>query len=194
MKQVEFYYDYGSPIHDLACTQLPALCDRRGAELINRPILLGGIFKSVGNDTPVNVAPKATWMFDDIARHAAHYGVPFEKNPHFVFNTLPVMRGAIWADSQGNLERYIQAMFEAAWVNGVNLADGEAIGEVLQDAGIDRAALEIAIQEGAVKKALIDATDQAVARGAFDAPAIFVDGTMHFGQDRLTWVERALVT
>ena len=49
-----------------------------------------------------------------------------------------------------------------------------------------------AIQQPDVKKALIDETDRAVGQGAFGVPTMFVDGVMHFGQDRLVWVERAL--
>ena len=54
-KQVEFYYDYGSPTTYLAWTQLPAICERYGAELIYRPMLLGGVFKATGNTTPVRM-------------------------------------------------------------------------------------------------------------------------------------------
>lgn len=43
-KQIEFYFDYGSPFSYLADTQLPALAQRNGAEIVYRRILLGGIF------------------------------------------------------------------------------------------------------------------------------------------------------
>ena len=91
-KKIEFFYDYGSPNCYLAWTQVPDLCVRYGAELLYKPILLGGVFKAVGNDTPINVKPKGKWMFDDIKRYAKYYGVPFEMNPHFIFNSLSAMR------------------------------------------------------------------------------------------------------
>ncbi len=43
-----------------------------------------------------------------------------------------------------------------------------------------------------VKDALRQATESAVARGAFGAPTFFVNGEMHFGQDRLDFVEEAI--
>ena len=49
-----------------------------------------------------------------------------------------------------------------------------------------------ALQDGDIKKALIDATNEAVERGVFGAPTLCVDGELHFGQDRLPWVEEAL--
>ena len=124
-EQVEFYYDYGSPAAYLAWARLPAICEEHGAQLIRKPILLGGLFKATGNQTPVNVKPKGEWMFDDLARHAAYFGVPFNKNPFFIINTLPLMRGAMWAQRNGQLEHYDQVMFEAIWVNAKDMNSPE---------------------------------------------------------------------
>ncbi len=192
MKQVEFYYDYASPTCYLAWTQLPALCERLGAELVRKPILLGGIFKATGNTTPVNLPPKRAWMFDDMKRYARHYGVAFEENPHFVFNSLPAMRAAIWTRTQGCLEAFDKALFEAAWVRGIDIGDVEALGGLASELGLDPAEVAAGVQDPAVKKALIDETNAAVELGAFGAPTFFVAGEMHFGQDRLDWIERAL--
>lgn len=191
-KQVEFFYDYGSPNSYLAWTQLPNMCAYYGADLIYKPILLGGIFKAVGNDTPMSVKPKGAWMFDDIARYAKYYGVAFEMNPYFIFNSLSAMRGAIWARSKGSLEKYNEAMFKAAWVNGRDLNDTDEVQAIVSGAGLDGTALADAIQQADIKKALIDETNLAVERGVFGAPTMIVDGVMHFGQDRLPWIERAL--
>ena len=45
------------------------------------------------------------------------------------------------------------------------------------------------VAEPEIKQALIAATEAAVERGVFGAPTFFVDGVMHFGQDRMDWVE-----
>ena len=83
-KQVDFYYDYGSPTAYLAWARLPELCSRYDATLNYCPILLGGVFKATGNSTPALIKPKAKWLFQDIARHAEHYGVPYQMNPFFI--------------------------------------------------------------------------------------------------------------
>ena len=191
-KQVEFYYDYGSPTSYLAWTQLPAICEVHGAKLIYRPMLLGGVFKATDNRTPVTVKPKGAWMFDDIARYAAHYGVPYVMNPHFIVNTLTIMRGAIWAQGAGCLEDYNKAMFEAVWVNERNMAEADVISDVMAESGLDGDAMAEAIQQPNLKTELIEVTEEAVERGVFGAPTMFVGDEMHFGQDRLDWVARAL--
>ena len=113
-------------------------------------------------------------------------------NPHFPVNTVGIMRGALWALSAGCLEDYNKAMFEAVWVDQKNMADPEVIAEVLENAGFDAKTVIDATGQPEIKQALIDATNEAVQRGVFGAPTMFVDGQMLFGQDRLMWVEKAL--
>src|SRR5882757_9378298 len=97
MKQVEFFFDVGSPTTYLAWTQLPTLCAQAGAALVYRPTLLGGVFQATGNASPASVPAKGRYMDVDMARFARRYGVPLAMNPHFPINTLTLMRGATGA-------------------------------------------------------------------------------------------------
>ena len=55
MKSIEFYYDFGSPTAYLAWTQIKkADAEKFSIEYI--PVLLGGIFKATGNQTPASEA------------------------------------------------------------------------------------------------------------------------------------------
>ena len=103
-KTLEFCFDYGSPTTYLAHAQLAGLAARTGAEIVRRPILLGGIFKATGNQTPINVEAKAKYMFDDMPRIARHIGAPFAMNPFFIINSLPLMRGAVAAQEDGTFD------------------------------------------------------------------------------------------
>ncbi len=193
-KTVDFYYDYGSPAAYLAWTQLASLCAEHGGELVAHPILLGGVFKATGNQSPVVIEAKGVWMFGDLERYAAHYGVNFSQNPHFIINTLPLMRGAMWARAAGRLADYDKVMFEAIWVNQKNMNDVAVIGEVLTEGGFDAAEVTAAVQDPQIKAELMEVTNAAVERGLFGVPTMFVDEEMHFGQDRLDWVARALAS
>src|SRR6185436_5001680 len=83
-KRVEFFFDFGSPTAYLAYTQLPKLAMELRAEIVWRPMLLGGVFKATGNQSPVMIEPKGEWMFQDMAQWARRYGVPLQKNPWFI--------------------------------------------------------------------------------------------------------------
>ena len=55
MKRAEFF-DFGSPASHLAYTQMDGIAQRTGAEIVWRPMLLGGVFKATGNASPAMVA------------------------------------------------------------------------------------------------------------------------------------------
>ena len=77
-----------------------------------------------------------------------------------------------------------------------NIADKAVLGEVLSAAGFSPEEFFAAADNPANKEKLKATTDEAVERGVFGAPTFFVktpDGEeMHFGQDRLDFVEDAL--
>jgi len=192
-KTVEFFYDFGSPTVYLAATQLPAIAASVGATIDWRPMLLGGVFKSTGNQSPVVVPAKAAYMNNDLKRFAKRYGVPFRFNPHFPINTLALMRGAVaYQDDVVVSSTYRDAIFMAIWVEARNLNEPDVIGQVLSDAGLDPAELMNRIGQQTVKDQLIANTEEAVNRGVFGAPTFFVGEQMFFGQDRLDFVAEAL--
>jgi 2-hydroxychromene-2-carboxylate isomerase len=193
-KQVEFFFDFGSPAAYLAFTQLPRIAADAGAAIVWRPMLLGGVFKATGNASPVMVAAKGKWMNADLARWAARYGVPLNMPPGFPINTLALMRGAVGMQLRepARFDAYVAAVYAALFGRGENLGDFEVVGRVLAAAGFDAAAFMALTADPEVKQGLIANTDEAVARGAFGAPTLFVGDEMHFGQDRLDFVARAL--
>ncbi|WP_395348950.1 2-hydroxychromene-2-carboxylate isomerase [Variovorax sp. UC122_21] len=193
-KTVEFYFDFGSPAAYLAATQLPHVCADTGAELVWKPMLLGGVFQATGNHSPAEIAPKGPYMTTDLQRFAKRYGVPFVHNPHFPINTLLLMRGAtaIQLQQPARFDAYVDAIYHAMWVEPRNLNDPAEVGAVLQAAGFDPAALLAAAGQQEVKDRLKAVTQEAVARGVFGAPTMFVGSDMFWGQDRLDFVREAL--
>jgi len=193
-KQVEFFFDFGSPTSYLAYTQLPKIAAECGAQIAWRPMLLGGVFKATGNTSPVTVPAKGRWMSDDIARWARRYGVPFAFNPHFPVNTLTLMRGAVGLQLRqpDSFGRYVDAVFNAMWAAPRNLGDPAVLAAALGEAGFDAQAFMALVNEPEVKARLVANTEEAVARGVFGAPTCFVGEQMYFGQDRLDFVREAL--
>jgi 2-hydroxychromene-2-carboxylate isomerase len=192
-KTIEFLFDFGSPTTYLAHTQMPRLVADSGARIDYVPMLLGGVFKATGNQSPVMVPAKGRWMGGDLKRFARRYGVPFVFNPHFPINTLTLMRGAVGLQMR-QPERfmpYVDTVFRAMWVEPVNLGDPALLASTLQAAGFDAAALLALVGDAEVKAKLIANTEAAVARGVFGAPTCFVGDEMFFGQDRLDFVREA---
>ncbi|MCW5661527.1 MAG: 2-hydroxychromene-2-carboxylate isomerase [Burkholderiaceae bacterium] len=190
---IEFWFDFGSPTTYLAHTQMPRLAADTGVPTRYMPMLLGGVFKATGNQSPVMVPAKGRWMGGDLARFARRYGVPFTFNPHFPINTLTLMRGAVGLQMR-QPERfmpYVDAMFHAMWVEPANLGDAAVLAATLGAAGFDPVQFQSLVADAEVKARLIANTDAAVARGVFGAPTCFVGDEMFFGQDRLDFVREA---
>jgi 2-hydroxychromene-2-carboxylate isomerase len=193
-KSVEFFFDVGSPTSYLAWTQLPAICEQAGAELIYRPMLLGAVFKATGNASPAAVPAKSRYMDADMARYARRYGVPLASNPHFPIITLALMRAATGVDMlmPERFGDYLRGVFKAMWVDALNLNDPAVTAAALKESGFDPAQIMDLVNNAEVKDRLRATTDEAVKRGVFGAPTMFVGSEMFFGQDRLEFVREAL--
>jgi 2-hydroxychromene-2-carboxylate isomerase len=193
-KSVEFFFDFGSPTSYLAYTQLPKMAAECAAQIVWRPMLLGGVFKATGNASPVSVPAKGRWMTQDVARWARRYAVPLVFNPHFPINTLTLMRGAAGFQLRRaeDFGRYVDLVYRAMWATPRNLGDPAVLAATLTEAGFDSAAFIDMVSDPQVKSSLVSNTDEAVARGVFGAPTFFVGEQMFFGQDRLAFVREAL--
>jgi 2-hydroxychromene-2-carboxylate isomerase len=155
-------------------------------------MFLGGVMQATENRPPGTVAAKGKWMSADLKRWAKRFNTPFVHNPHFPMLTLMVQRAASEWVTRKDFDKYLAAIFHAAWRDQKNIADKAALTEILTTAGFDPAAFFTAAENPANKEKLKATTDEAVARGVFGAPTFFVGDEMHFGQDRLDFVEEAL--
>jgi 2-hydroxychromene-2-carboxylate isomerase len=194
-REVELFFDVGSPYSYLAATQVPGLRERTGLPVRWRPFLLGGAFRLTGNDMPARVAAKGRYMLTDLHRWAEHYGVPFRMNSHFPVNTLAAQRTLLAADErygQEAVENLAKAFFEAMWVDDEDLSSGDAVAYRVNRCGLDARELAQRVGEDELKQKLKDVTAEAVERGAFGAPTFFVGDAMFWGNDRMPMLEEHL--
>jgi 2-hydroxychromene-2-carboxylate isomerase len=84
-------------------------------------------------------------------------------------------------------------IYKAAWVDGIDLNNDEALAEVLIQAGHDGKGLIAATQDPAIKAQLRGNTEAAAAAGACGAPTIMIGSQVFWGQDRLNRVGEALM-
>ncbi|WP_169054201.1 2-hydroxychromene-2-carboxylate isomerase [Nitratireductor sp. XY-223] len=193
-KTVDFYYDFVSSASYIAYKRLPEMIEKAGGTINWKPMVLGGVFKAVGNSGPANIPAKGKWMFDDLQRICSRHGFRFSVNPKFPLNTIMVLRGAVAAEKLGDdvRKKYMDVMFDGAWANDDDLSDPAVVMELMDNAGLPAQEIANMVQDQAIKDELRTNTEAAVERGAFGAPTFFVNGEMHWGQDRLDDVMEAL--
>ena len=196
-RTVDFIFDFGSPNAYLAWKVLPGIAARQGATVNLIPALLGGIFKTTGNQSPATafggIQGKLAYESLETRRFVTKHGLTaFRFNPHCPVNTLMIMRGLIAARRMGVGEAYLAAVLKAMWEDGQKMDDPDVVVTVLTAAGLDARAILEATQDPVVKGELVANTEVAVARGVFGIPSFFVGEEMFFGKDRLGQVEKEL--
>ncbi|MGC6498740.1 MAG: 2-hydroxychromene-2-carboxylate isomerase, partial [Henriciella sp.] len=186
-----------SPNAYYAYKALPPILERTGAELKLIPCLLGGIFKSTGNQAPMmafgNVKGKLDYDRIEIQRFIAKHSLTdFRFNPNFPVNTLILMRAAIAAELDGCLTEYVEAGLKHMWEDGLKMDDPEVFVKAMTESGFDGAALLERTQDPEVKAKLVENTAAAVDRGSFGIPTFYVGEEMFFGKERLGQIEEEL--
>jgi 2-hydroxychromene-2-carboxylate isomerase len=192
---LDFYFDFSCPFAYLASTQIESLAKRTGAELRLRPVLLGGVFKAIGQEPNLaaTLGPsRAKHNLNDMRRFAAFHGVTLKMPAGHPLRTVEALR-ALLAAGEPFLP-LAHRFYRAYWVDGVNISTPEGVTRVLTEAGLDASKIIARAATPEIKDELRRRTDEAVQRGVFGVPAISVDGDpqLYFGQDRLGFVEEAL--
>jgi 2-hydroxychromene-2-carboxylate isomerase len=193
MHTLEIYWDFSSPFAYLGSTQAEKLASRTGATLAWRPMLLGGLFKTIGQaDVPLLQwsQAKQRYVLEDMKRYAAYWGVPFRFASRFPVSSLKALRVYL-ALPEERRAAFRERAFAAAWAEDRDIADEGVLRDLVGEGADDVLART---QTPDVKNALIDATKRAAEAGVFGAPTWIVDGKeLFWGQDRIPLVERALL-
>ncbi|MFI5314181.1 MAG: 2-hydroxychromene-2-carboxylate isomerase [Myxococcota bacterium] len=198
MARLEFFFDCSSPWTYLAFHKIEALCSETGAELVWRPILVGGVFNAVNpsvyEQRAKPVPAKARYYAKDLRDWTRHYGLRIGQPPVFPVNSVKAMRGAFFALERGALPRYARAVFEAYWSDLLDISRDDVLLPIVERVGLSPAEFSEAISQPGYKDRLRANTDELIARGGFGSPTMFVDGDdMYFGNDRLELVRAALL-
>ena len=200
-KRVELIFDFVSPNAYLVWWPLRDLVKRTGAELDVFPVFLGGMHKLTGNAPPMirdaDVKGKVEYSMLEMRRFIEKHGLTkYKLHPQFPFNSITLQRMLYAADQDGRGVQFVEAMLPAIWEDGVDVLDQAALGAAVTAAGFDAKDLFERSQTDEVKQGLIKNTENAVARGTFGIPTMFVGtkgkGEMFFGKERLDQIEEEL--
>lgn len=195
-KKLEFFYDCSSPWTYLAFSKIEEVARRHDAELVWRPILVGGLFNTVNPSVyesrakPVPV--KAKYYVKDLRDWAQYYGLKIGNPTVFPVNSVKAMRGAFVAHEHRMIAAYSRRVFEAYWGDDRDISKDEVLREIVLGVGLDEKEFFTKIASDEYKARLRANTEELIERGGFGSPTMFVDGSMFFGNDRLPLVEHAL--
>ncbi|HKE18686.1 MAG TPA: 2-hydroxychromene-2-carboxylate isomerase [Kofleriaceae bacterium] len=200
--RLEYYFDFSCPFAYLGSIEVEAVARRTGAELVWRPMLLGGVLRAVGAEQTLAAEPAARRKdhLVDMRRWSEVRDLALVMPPGHPQRTVRALR-TIVAVEERRWPAIIHDLYAAYWERGEPLEDTATLRRALNAAGVTASAAEQALAAADTqpcKDELRRRTDEAVARGVFGAPTLFVHGSngageqMFWGQDRLEMAEAAL--
>ena len=195
--QVEFHFDFGSPNAYLSHLVIPAIEARTGVKFSYVPILLGGVFKATHNVSPAvslkGIQNKPEYYTLETKRFLKKHAITaYKMNPHFPVNTLQLMRGAVFAQTQDYFTQYVEAVYQHMWAEPKKMDEADVISAALIASGLPAEAILAGMQQPEIKQQLIKNTEDSVTRGVFGSPSFFVGDELFFGKDKLVEVEEEI--
>lgn len=199
MAELECFFDCSSPWTYFAFESLLRMQDEIGVTIRWRPFLVGGVFNAVNpsvyssRDQPVPA--KSAYARKDQQDWARYLGLPILYRPSvFPVNSVKAMRACVVLEADDMLVRFAREVFKAYWIDDQDISQVPVLAEICGRLDIDPETLFAAIEQQPVKDALRANTQEAIDRGSFGSPTIFVGGDdMYFGNDRMPLIRDAVL-
>lgn len=193
---VDFWFDYSSPFAYLALARAEATF---GPAARWRPLLLGGLFRSVGTpDVPLftQSPEKRRHTMQDLQRQASRADVPFAWPTRFPISTVLALRLTLQARLTESItgRALIVRIARALWAEDRDISDPIVLAGLCDELGFPGTQLVEAA--GEAKSALFAATSAAESAGVFGVPTFIVhrppgEDLLYWGVDRMNWAARA---
>jgi 2-hydroxychromene-2-carboxylate isomerase len=193
---IDFYFDFSSPYGYLASQKIEALAAKYGRTVNWRPMLLGVVFRQTGMAPLTQVPIKGDYSRRDFERSARFHGIPFHMPAVFPIPSHAPSRIVLWAKAKDPAlaTRLILRLYNAFFVDGLDISNPDVAADVAESIGVDRAAARASIDDPAIKDALKGEVGAAIRAGVFGSPFVVVDGESFWGLDRFDQLERWLAT
>lgn len=194
---MEFWFEFASTYSYLACARLAGPEAPSDIAVRWKPFLLGPAFAEQGWATsPFLIYPaKGRYMWRDMERLCDQAGLPFRRPKIFPQHSVAAARVACLGQGQAWLPAFALSVYQANFAEGEDISHPEVLRDRLGHLGLDGASL---LEESVTpenKASLRRNTEQALARGLFEAPSFLVGDEMFWGADRLdhavSWARKA---
>ena len=182
-KSIDFYFDFISPYSYLAHKKIKVF-KQKGIYFNYKPILVGGLHNLLGITAPAFNKPKLNHMIQDCILFAKKDDFDFIWNSNFPINSLYLMRGYLFLESDKK-DLYLDIIFDGYWKDNLDVSKEEILIKLLKKCNIDVNKFLEGIKESKIKDKLKFVTQEAYDINIFGAPTFVINGKIFWGQDRL---------
>ena len=186
-KFIDFYFDFSSPYAYIGYKEIKKLEKKNSFKIKFMPIFLGGLHNSAGITPAAFIKLKSKYMIEDTKLVSKKKNISFHFNSYFPIKTVNFMRGVLIAEKDNSEKNFIEKIFNAIWMDGLNMNDPIVINKVLKNIDLNPEIFLKKVSDQKVKDKLRKLTDDALKKKIFGVPAFVVNKKMFWGQDRLSY-------
>ncbi len=186
-KFIDFYFDFSSPYAYIAYKELKKLEKKKFFRINFMPVFLGGLHNSAGITPAAFIKFKSKYMIEDTRLVCKKKNISFNFNSYFPIKTVNFMRGILITEKDNSEKIFIEKIFNAIWMDGLNMNDPIVINKVLKNIDLNPEIFLEKVSDQKTKDKLRKLTDDALKKKIFGVPTFVVNKKMFWGQDRLSY-------
>ena len=190
---VTFFFDVHSPWSYLASALIGPLARRHGVPILWRPIHLANLMDRVGGMRPLDQAPaRVAWYRRDLADRMAQHGLAYDPHPDYPLRPSRALRACVYAAERGIAGAFVWAVMRGYWSERRDISDLAVLQAMADGVGLAPRSVADIVADERYKAAVLQNTDDAIARNVFGVPSFIFDGKLYFGTDRMDLLDAAL--
>ena len=195
--KIEYYYGIPSPFAYLGSLKFQTIAEKFNAEIIEKPCdLVGGIFaKTGGIPVPQRSPQRQKYRLDEIKRWSEFLNIKTNIKPKFFPPKDPHLpaKFTIAANLLGTKVLFGHELLKQLWSEERDISDEKNIEDISVNFKINFKELTTLAKSEKVSKIYTDNTKEAVEKNVFGSPTYIFNNELFWGQDRLEFLERALI-
>ncbi|TXH75649.1 MAG: 2-hydroxychromene-2-carboxylate isomerase [Lysobacteraceae bacterium] len=180
---IRWYFDFISPFAYMQWPRVRAVMAE--FPIVPTPILLAAVLDRCGQKGPAEIPAKREFTYRHVLWQARQAGIALRFPPAHPFNPLAALRLCVAA---GATPDAIERVFDWVWAQGRPADSAEALAVLRETMGVP----EHALGDAAVKTALRENTEQALAAGVFGVPTLALGKHLFWGNDAHEFAMAAL--
>lgn len=183
---IDFWFSIGSTYSYLSVMRLAEVAAATGIDFVWRPFNVRAIMIAQNNIPFANKPVKAAYMWRDIGRRAAKYGLSPKLPAPYPIADLPLANQvALLGMAEGWGRDYVRESYRLWFEEGVPAGAEPNLSDSLRAAGQEPKAVVARATAAEAVERLATETEKAAALGVFGSPTFVVGGEVFWGDDRL---------
>ena len=197
-KTIDYYMSHSSPWTYFGHERFAAIARAAGATINLKPADYGRVF-AVSGGLPLKQRPpqRQAYRMMELARWRKQLELPLNLEPtYFPFDANLAALFVIAAEPQGTdvTMALSSAILRGCWAQEKNMADADTLVGTADTLGLPGAELLALSRQPEAAATYERYNQEAIAAQVFGAPTYVYKGELFWGQDRLDFLERALLT